>query len=224
MALACVTSSAVAGPFNYGDFVGVNPGDLDFLQVRENSITDPGPLFEAPVHVNNRLIFTPLAFTSYAANGLADTTSGTLSMRIRADLGQYLKQIIIKETGDASLLGVGNAATKATINGLMTLTDISPGTHPTLTNQLDVNPDAPYQLPNDSYVEFTAMTVIDLTGLNINEVILNFNNNLQTTSQQGTTSFIQKKTIVIYTPEPATIGLLAIGSLVVLRRKRRPAI
>ncbi len=223
VALACAASSAVAGPFNYGDFIGVNPGDLDFLQVRENSITDPGPLYEAPILVNNRLIFTPLAFSSFAANGLADTTSGTLSMRIRADMGQFLKQIIIRETGDATLFGVGNAATGATINGLMTLTDINPGTHSTITSQLTVDPPAPYRLPDDSFVQFSAVTIIDLTGMNISEVVLMFNNNLQTSSQPGTTAFIQKNTIIIETPEPATIGLLGFGSLLLLRRRRRSA-
>ena len=57
------------------------------------------------------------------------------------------------------------------------------------------------------------------------EIVLNFNNNLQTTSENGTVSFIQKKTMVITVnppvPEPATLSLFALSGVLVLRRKRR---
>lgn len=219
--LAVATSIANAAPINYGDFVGLNPGEVDFLQVRENSITDPTPLFDAPLRIGNRLQFSPLSFASFAANGMADTTSGTLSMRIRADVGQFLRQIIIRESGNATLLGAGNAATAATINGLLTITDIDPGILATLTDQLSVTPSAPYVLPGTNFVQFATETIIDLTGLGVREVIFNFNNNLQTTSQLGTTSYIEKQSITIIVPEPGTMSLLLIGSLVVLRRGRR---
>ncbi|HWL95294.1 MAG TPA: PEP-CTERM sorting domain-containing protein [Phycisphaerae bacterium] len=219
--LLSALSTVSAAPINYGDFVGLNPGEVDFLQVTENSITDPTPLYDAPTRVGDRLIFNPTGFASFAANGSADTTSGSLRMRIRADVGEFLKEILIVETGDTTLLGLGGFATASTINGLMVVTDINPGTHVTQTDAMNVIPPAPYRLPADSFVEFTTETVIDLTGLNIVEVILNFNNNLQTTSQPGTTSFIQKKTIEIIVPEPGTLGLLGMAAIFVLKRSRR---
>lgn len=222
VAMLGLASGASAAPILYGDYIGLNPGDVDFLQVREDSVTDPPPLFEAPFFLPNKLIFTPISFVSYAANGSADTTSGTLQMRIRADAGTFLTTITITEAGGYTLVpaGLGSPATSTTINGLLTLTDINPGTYGVFTDPLDITPNAPYFLPGDSDGEFVAITSIDLTGLGIREVILNFNNNLQTSSEQGTTALIQKTNITIYTPEPASLALLAVGGLLLIRRRR----
>lgn len=228
LAVLVLSGVAQAAPINYGDYFGVASGEVDFINVREASATDPfpmhDPLYGAPIRDENRLIFTPLTFASFAANGAADTTSGTLSMIIRADAGQFLDSIFIHETGDFSLAGVGTPATSATINGLLTVTELAPGSSPTMTSTLSVNPATPYALPADTDGEFTADTMIDVSGLGIREIVLNFNNNLQTTSENGTVSFIQKKTIVITVnppvPEPTTIALLSMGGVLLVRRRR----
>lgn len=229
LAVLMTAATAHAAPYLYGDFIGMNPGEVDFLQVKENSVTDPGliPLFDgngAPIRIGNTLKFTPTTFVSYAHGGSADTTSGTLTMRIRADVGQFLGEIRIREIGDASLLGSGNAATAATINGLLVISDIDPGLISTQTSILTVNPAAPFTLPGTEFVQFVAETVIDLTGLGVRQVAFNFNNTLQTTSQNGTTSFIQKKEIEIIVPEPGTMSLLIVGAALVLRRGRRRSV
>ncbi len=218
---AVLCAPALAAPINYGDFIRANPGDLSFLQVTENSITDATPLFNAPYHLPNQLIFIPTTFASTASNGLADTTSGTLTMRIQADTGFFLELITIKEVGDYTLSGIGTSATSATINGLLTLTDINPGTNGVKTDTLSITPAPVYRLPNDTFDEFDAVTQVDLTGLNITEVVLNFNNNLQTTSESGTTAFIQKKTQIVITPEPSSLVLLVFGTLMIRGRRRR---
>lgn len=222
---------ANAAPINYGDFIGGGPGAVDFLSVREASVTDPAPpndpLFGAPIHDANRLIFQhDMLFASFSSGGSADTTSGTLSMIIRADMGSFLEEIVIQETGDWSMLGAGTNATSATVNGLLALTELAPGTSPTMTSALVVTPTPAYHLPTEPVGEFEAITFIDLTGLGITEVVISLNNNLQTTSEDGTVSFIQKKSVVITVneppiPEPATLSLVGMTGLLILRRKRR---
>ncbi len=213
-------STATASSINYGDYISLVPDEPDFLQVREDSITDPTPLFGAPIRVGGKLVFAPLSFASYAFGGSADTTSGTLTMHVLADVGTFLTDIVIKETGDYTLLGVGTPATSATVNGLVVAADVNPGTHIPIVTTLSVTPPGPYKLPVDSFGTFTATTFIDLTGMGVTEIILSLNNNLQTTSQAGTTAFIQKKIIEIMAPEPSSLALLVIGTLFARRRQR----
>lgn len=223
LTVLCASSSLRADSVSYGDFFGT---DVAFLNVREGSATDPVPLYGAPLVVDNRLLFNPLTFTSFANDGDADVTSGTLSVRIEAGEASFLEVIRITETGDFTMLGTGTDATSATINGLAVATDIDPGVGDTLTSPLAVTPDAPYFLPVDGdFGEFEAVTEIDLSGLGIRAVILNLNNNLQTTSEEGTSSFIQKKTVEIEVedipiPEPTTAMLLAVAAVGIVRRRR----
>jgi hypothetical protein len=213
-----------ANSITYGNFLAATPGEPDFLQVLESSVTDSVPLYGPPSLVGGGLAFFPASFASSSASGAADTTSGTLRMRIRADAGFFLQVITIVETGGYQFAGNGTQATSATINGLLTITDISPGTHTTLTNALTVLPQPVYKQPGNMTGDFTAITHVDLTGLGISEVVLNFNDNLQTTSQIGTTAFLEKKQIHLYTPEPTTLGLLLAGVFTLrIRRGRRRA-
>lgn len=216
-----VCQLARAGSVDYGDFVGINPGQVDFLGVTESSITDAVALYGAPTRLGNGLVFFPAAFRSRSENGAADTTSGTLTMRIRADAGFFLEVITIKENGGYELTGVGTPSTSATINGLCTITDVSPATHGFFSDSLYVTPAPVYSLPTHSDDEFVSTALIDLTGLQITEVMLNFNNNLQTTAEQGTTSEIEKRYVEIFVPEPATIGLLLAAAAALCRRLRR---
>ena len=212
-----LAASGASAAVIYGDFVGVNPGEVSFLNVRENSTTDPLPLFGTPTRVGNQLLFFPDSFASYSANGTADTTSGTLQAIIQAPQGQFLSIIVINEVGDYSLLGAGTGGTAAGVSGLLTVTDLSPGTNGTASDVLLVLPASPYTLPGDTSGEFIGSEIIDLSGKNITMVMMSFNNVLLTTSEPGTTAFIQKKeigtSITVFTPEPATLSLLALGGI-----------
>jgi len=225
----CAAELATATPINYGDFAGVGVGDVDFLQVTEDSTTDATPLYDAPVHLPNALAFFPLSFASVASNGASDTTVGTLSMILRADDGFCLQMISLSETGDYTLTGLGTSGTSADISGLLSAEDLSPGLNGTISDPAIYTPSPVFELPPPMFDEFTGEAVIDLTNLCVTEVLLTLVNTLETTSETapGTTAFIQKKTATIevssvFIPEPSTLGLLAVaGSLVPLRRRSR---
>ena len=223
--LLLAASGASASVINYGDFPGIGPGEVSFLQVTENSTTDPTPLYGAPTRVGNQLLFFPNSFTSYSANGTADTTAGTLQMIIQAPQGLFLQTILVSELGDYSLLGAGTSGTSAGVSGLLTVTDLTPGTHGTDSAVLNILPAPPYALPDDTSGEFSGTELVDLSGKNITKVMINLNNILQTTSEYGTTAFIEKKlfgiTTITYTPEPAALSLLGLGALGLLARRRR---
>lgn len=219
-ALAVAFAAGAQGSINYGNFNGT---DVTFLNVTEDSITDALPLFGAPTPAGNSLLFFPTAYASSSANGTADTTSGTLTMTLVAKPGTFLKKIKITELGDYALAGIGTAATSAQVSGLLTGTDLFNGN--VYFDTLHVAPKPKFTLPGDSTGPWNGVTEVDVTGLGITMMAIVFNNTLQTTSESGTTSFIQKKvisgpSIKIDVPAPGAVSLLGIAGLTIVRRRR----
>jgi hypothetical protein len=235
VSLTCLSWVAVAtaAPISYGTFSGslVGPGAVDFVAVTEdNPLPIPTPLFDPPIRVNNKLLFFPTSFATYVANGGYDMTSGTLAMSIKAPAGYFLESIIVDEVGDCTLLGAGTANTWADIYGFLGVTDLVPGTHGSHSDVFDTTPPPPFLLPKITFVEFNGHAQIDLTGMGISQIDLDFGNTLEASSEPGTTAFIQKKTFTLEAttmliPEPASVLLLA-GCLFPLltlgRTTRRP--
>jgi hypothetical protein len=228
MAALVLVAASVAGasPINYGNFPGILPGQVDFWQVTENSTTDPTPLFGPPTRVGNSLYFFPNSYTSFSQDGSADTTSGTLQMMVTAPQGKFITTVVFSELGDYALTGEGTSATQATVAGLLTVTDLAPGNSGTGTAVFNFVPSFRFQLPDDSTGQFNGGGVVDLSGLDVTAIFINFNNILQTSSEPGTTSFIEKKVIdgmlvTIETPEPATMAMLTIGGIGMLVARRR---
>ena len=227
--VAALMSTAMAGPVVYGNWLGENLGEVDFLEVGEESASGVLPLFGVPVsRSGNSLYFLPLTFASSSADGSTDTTDSTLTMRILADEGMYLGRIGISEVGDYLLTGLGADATFANVEGTLIIEDLSPGSHGTFQAPLIVDPAAPYALPDDSYSAYTGSAEIDLSTYGITEVLLTFENILTTASEDGTTAFIQKKSIEgtavsieTIIPEPTSMALLALGALGLIARRRK---
>lgn len=222
--------SSPAATINYGDYLGAGPGEVDFLGVSESSVTDPLPLFGTPWRTGNTLLFSPTGYAASAADGSSDVTASTLEMVVESPDGFWLSDILVGELGDGLLSGTGTAATSATVVGLLVVTNLDTGT--VYQAPLSVTPEPPYVLPDDEGF-FTWSGDATLVGLFqpdedvfVKRISLRFDNILSATSEDGTTSFIEKKhvngTFITLIPEPASLLMLSAGSMMmVLRRRRR---
>jgi len=215
---ALLASPGWADTFVYGDLPGTSLGEVDFVGISETSDTDPLPLFGTPSRAGNRLYFFPTNFVSLSQDGSTDTTSSTLNMSIVADAGYYIERVTIIELGDYILTGSGTDATYADVSGTLTVT-------PGGAMPLVVAPPTPYYGPASGSFDGSAM--IDLTGQNVTQVDLAFENILATGSESQTTAQIQKNIVNVPTievsviPEPACGLLLFLGGLGLIRRRRR---
>jgi hypothetical protein len=210
--LALAPTGARAASILYGDFAGAT---LTFQGVTESSITDGLPLYGAPTAAGDSLSFSP-TFASGAA-GSSDTTSGTLSITIQANPGEFLQQILVAESGvyafTNSLAQPAAPTAQANVSGLLTVTDLANGT--------GVRTAVLVALPGGTFTgtgagseggSWSASAAIDLTGLGLTRVRVVFNNNLQTLADAGATASIAKRQITITnTPEPTAALLLGLG-------------
>ena len=217
-----------------GSFVGT---DVDFNNVQETaSFGGSEPLFcSGPEIVSgNSLILFPDDFSATAAGaGGFDQTGSQLQAAIVATGSMTIDEILISEFGDTDLSGIGTGATGAFVgmSGIVTVTNttagpIAPvqiGFTGTFTQDL-------FGLPGDSGLTlWSGNTSIDVASVvaNATQVTLSFDNDLFASSEDGTTSLIQKKVggpiTITPIPEPGTAVLMGaglLGILAVVRRSR----
>lgn len=226
LALATLLASpAVAAPINYGDFSGLT---VDYLQVTENSITDPVPLFGAPTVVDDSLVFTPLGFGASSSGGGLDITDGLVTTVVMATGGAPIVQVNLHEFGDYTLFGVGTAATQvaAATPAFLTIlqvnnADITP---------LNINANAVMSPSGGTFnlvaepgvgmlwegnLSFDVPAILAANSIsgNATKAILTLNNTLIAASQAGSIAFIQKKGVIIsvLVPEPSTVAMSIMG-------------
>lgn len=219
---------SVAATINYGDYLGAGPGEVDFLGVAESSVTDAPPLFGAPSRTGNTLLFSPSGFAASAQDGSSDVTASTLELVVESPDGFYLSDILVGEQGDGMLSGDGTAGTSADVGGLLVVTDLDTGT--VYQAELAVTPEPPYELPDDSgYFTWSGdATIVGMVqeqeDVFVNRASLRFDNILSATSEEGTTSFIEKKqangTFITLVPEPASLFILTAGGMLAVLKRR----
>ncbi len=225
-----------AASLNYGDKLG---SDIIYRQVSEDSVTDPVPLYGDPAISGNALLFTPVNFGAFASNGSIDITDSTLTTMIEAKQGKRIKQIAFAEAGDYTLVGAGTVATSAIVRApyfvRVVEVDGAPITPILFTSSLSFGPsNGDYYLPGEagSGLTFTGSTLINVDAILANagisgeatKVFFSMDNQLIATSEQGTISFIKKKTadgVTITTVVPEPVSLTAVAGLTMLVRRRR---
>ncbi len=231
-AVACATAG-LANPSDaaiaYGDFAGTT---VDYINVTE----DDQNLFGAPIVTGDTITFSPVGF-EVASSGAAPPrlVSADITMVIDARPGYSISGFRISEAGAFSLLGFGTGATAvmAGFNVDINVLEVDGVAVPggILLAQSSLSADfnfadeglvvgKPWQQEHTIDVAALALSA-GITG-EVTLLSLTIQNNLAAQSEGNTTAFIDKKALnglSITLPEPSSMGLLALGGLLMLRRR-----
>jgi len=211
-----LSASGVQAGINYGDFA-LDGGTA--IDVTEDSVTDPTPLYGAPTAIGNSLTFSTGPFAAAQAGTGADITSGQLSFIIQADPGLFIESISLDEIGDFLMLG--NTA-EVTAGGTLVATVLNPLIGGFVSDPIDINPDMPQAGTGSGIWSGTAGVV--LTQLDATRVRIDLDNSLIASAEApADAAFIDKKALTVniefsQIPEPASLALMGIGLLAIGRR------
>lgn len=199
----------------YPDSIAAGPGQT----VSFTDISDNFGLFGGYNRSGDALTWLPQNFKAESSNGVSQTTNDVLKMTITAQPGDWLTKIEVFEIGDRTFSGPTGGFAQTTVSGTLFVTEIAPG------GGL-AGFDAFSQAFNlaDGFGLWNGSLVVDLTGMQITAVEVTWQNNLQASSEAGTTALIQKKfgemgIIAEVIPEPASVAIMAVGGLLLLRRR-----
>lgn len=179
-----------------------------------NGGSDTG-LFGSPILVNgNTFVFFPSFFRASSANGVSGSAYDRLEFDIIAHVGNTINGFTINEYGDYGILGAGG---QVQVTGTLFLTNLQ--NFAVKTSNLVSTPASPITSGSG---EWTAVAGRNDLGWQHLKVVLN--NNLLAISGPGGQSFIEKKVgagavSITIIPEPATLAILGLGGLLLLRRK-----
>ena len=242
--LSLLALSLQATPTNYGDFAGTN---VTYLSVTETdvSVGDPTPLFGGPIIGGDQLSFLPTpGFSSSAASGSSDVTTGLLETTIMALGGETLLSFLYSEAGDATLtefppFGTPDTNAEASLTGTLTvIEDLGGPIVPVVIPFVGVfAPADAFALPGDfGLTPWTASVLVDIAAVvpNATKAELALTNSLESNAGAGDTSALIQKTSATLdvevpstaVPEPSSVVLVAFGLIglgVAVRRRNRAA-
>lgn len=242
VAIAGAASVANAASIHYGDFgPDFPPGAVMYTDVTESSATDAVPLFGVPDLTGDKLDFDPMGFAAAAADLPSDITDGQLNFGLATLEGAGVLSLLVEESGDFTLYGTGTASTSVAA-GISITVEILEVDHTALAEPIsvfatssivrDLPSDGPVILaPWDTtvFVDFgpalTAAKIDYEVGVTKAEVVID--NQLLAISEPQSIASIAKKDFSIMpgvegdpVPEPTALGLLLLGSLVFVQRRR----
>jgi len=233
-------SCALAAPITYGT---VTADSVVYEQLFEDSSTDPSvALYGAPTVSGDALTFNPPSFAAVASSvGAMDMTDGTLAGYVSAINGSRIETMVFQERGDFSLVGVGGAGTFVQ-NGATFYVDIIQIEGTDLTVPIEVTQTMVFDsgpawnlVSNSGLVQpFSGIVSIDINQAIIDagfsgqatKVKFSLDNSLFAMSDGGY-AYIKKKdidgfsvTAVTNIPEPATMSLLALSGIALIKRRK----
>lgn len=244
LAVACglvIAGAAEAAPVTYtGPFVTAG---ATFGPITEDSSTDQQPLFGAPTPVvaASEIFFTPTAeFTATSQGGssvdpedpagaFANTRGQLTQVVITSNSPLGLGTVTIRELGSFSLQSFGGTSgVFADAVATVTITQGPGAGQPSQAQDLDLSPGsgddffASQTGAGTTSGDFSGFTTFNLGGAT--QVVLTLDNELVAFSETTSRGSINKSRVEISVtpvPEPASLGLIAVGGALLLRRRRR---
>ncbi len=232
--LALPGTMASAALYNYGDFPA---NTVDYLGVSEDTRELTIPLFGSPSVVGDTLDFDPTNFSSESSGLEADIVDAQLNLTIMARPGFTIPSVSISERGDFTLNGLaGEASATVAAPIFIEVVEID---GVALDKPIDFAGSMIFTSGGDFLLseegigtgQFEGLAMFDLDALlaaegvtgSATKVKVAMDNTLSTASVPGTAAFIAKKdfdSVAVTVPEPASLGLVAAGAVLVLRRRR----